>query len=111
METIIRKVRPLPSTFVSKSIVNKRVKNFQQNKLPLLNNGIGKSDTTSAWYSLEQFEAMIREMYYQNADGLRVYFGAHDSDDEYYADQLTVIFVPTFFNDATNSHRDIVIEE
>jgi hypothetical protein len=59
---------------------------------------------------LEQFEAMVREMYYQNADGLRIYFGAYDGEDELYANQLTVIFVPTFLNEATGGHCDVVIE-
>lgn len=111
METITRAVPTLPSIFINKTEVSNRVKNFQENKLPLLSNAIGKSDTTSAWYSVAQFEEIVKEMHLQNASGLRVYFGAYDENDELYANQLTVIFVPTFLNEATGGHRDIVIEE
>ena len=111
METITRKVPTVPSIFISKTDVNSRIKNFQDHKLPLLSNAIGKSDSTSAWYSMEQFDEIVREMHLQDASGLRVYFGAYDSTDELYANQLTIIFVPTFKNEATGNHRDIVIED
>ena len=81
-ETITRKVPTVPSIFISKTDVNSRIKNFQDHKLPLLSNAIGKSDSTSAWYSMEQFDEIVREMHLQDASGLRVYFGAYDSTDE-----------------------------
>jgi hypothetical protein len=109
--SVTKNVKPLPTTFIYKEVVAERIKNYREKKLPLLSNAIGKPDTESGWYSLSQFEELMREMYYQHADGLRIYFGAHGSDDPLYPDQLTVIFVPTFYNPETNSHEDIVIEQ
>lgn len=106
-----RPVKALPSTIIPKAKVNARIKHFRDTKLPLLSNAIGKSDSTSGWYSLEQFEELMREMYYLNADGLRIYFGAHEPNDPDYPNQLTVIFVPTYHNKATGSHADIVHDD
>ncbi len=109
--SVTKNVKPLPSTFIYQDVVAQRIKNYREKKLPLLSNAMGKPDTESGWYSLEQFEELMREMYYQHADGLRIYFGAHSSDDHLYPDQLTVIFVPTFYNSETDNHEDIVIEQ
>jgi hypothetical protein len=103
--------KALPTTFISKTVMNERIQNYVAHKLPLLSGAIGKGDTTSGWYSLAQFEELVREMYYQNADGLRVYFAAYDDKDPNYANQLTVVFVPTFLNTATGEHQDIVLDD
>jgi len=103
--------KPLPKIFIYKEVVNERVKNYVNNKLPLLSQAIGKQDSNSGWYSLDQFEDLMREMYYLNADGVRIYFGAYGSDDSLYPGQLTVMFVPTYFNKETGHHTDIIIED
>lgn len=103
--------KPLPGIFISKDVVNQRVKNYVNNKLPLLSNAIGKPDTQSGWYSLEQFEELMREMYHLNADGLRIYFGAYGSNDPLYPDQLTFMFVPTYLDSETGNHTDIMIDD
>ncbi len=105
-----KNAKPLPGIFISKNVVNERVNNFQSNKLPLLTNAIGKPDTKSGWYSIEQFEELMREMYYLNADGVRLYFGAYSNDAPEYAGQLTIIFVPTYTDIDTGAHTDIIIE-
>jgi hypothetical protein len=109
--SLTNNVKPLPSIFVYKEVINERVKNYVNNKLPLLSSAIGKPDTQSGWYSLQQFEELMREMYYLHADGLRIYFGAHGSDDPLYPDQLTVMLVPTYWDNVNESHADIVLEE
>ncbi len=103
--------KPLPSIFISKDEVSKRINNYLTNKRPILGDAIGGADTKSAWYSLAQFEDLMREMYYLNADGLRVYFGAYDNDDEDYPGMLTVVFVPTYMDEGTGKHTDIVIDD
>ncbi|MGB8193094.1 MAG: hypothetical protein WCF67_14295 [Chitinophagaceae bacterium] len=106
-----RSTKSLPQTFIYKEVVNERVRNFQENKHPLLTQAMEKAESESAWYSLEQFEEMMREMYYQNADGLRIYFGAYNANDPEYANQMTVIFVPTYLDETTGKHTDIVIDD
>lgn len=106
-----RNLKPLPDVFIPKTEVNKRVKNFMDLKHPLLTSAIGKDETKSAWYSLEQFEQVMREMYYQNADGLRIYFGAYPENDPEYGGQLTIIFVPTRRDVYTGKHKDVIIDD
>jgi hypothetical protein len=106
-----KNAKPLPTTFVGKATVNDRVKNYHESKLKVLSEKLGRPDTTSGWYSLREFEELVKEMYYLHADGLRVYFGAYPDDDLLYPGQLTIIFVPTFYNAETDSHEDIAIDD
>lgn len=109
--SLTRGAKPLPGIFIPKEEVNNRVANYQANKHPLLSDAIQRPDTRSAWYSLEQFEELMREMYYLNADGLRIYLGAYDQNDPNYPGMTTVIFVPTYMDENSGNHTDIVIEE
>jgi hypothetical protein len=109
--SVTRDAKALPGIFIYKEEVNKRVKHYQQSKLPLLTQAIGKPDTTSGWYSLAQFEELVREMYYLNADGLRMYFGAYPDNDPLYANQLCLIFVPTRYDPETRRNKDIIIDD
>jgi hypothetical protein len=109
--SVTRPVKPLPSTFVTKEVVNERVKNYLAGKHIALSTALGRDDSKAAWYSLEQLEELMREMYYQNADGLRIYFGAYNNEDNEYPGQLTVMFVPTFRDEATGKNTDIIIED
>ena len=109
--SVARGPKPLPGIFISKEEVNQRVKNYLGQKHPILSKAIDGQETKSAWYSLEQFEELMREMYYLNADGMRIYFGAYAKEDPNYPGMLTVIFVPTHFNPSTGKHADIVIDD
>jgi hypothetical protein len=110
--SLTNNAKPLPEIFISKEVVNERVKNYVNNKLPKLNETLsGSSDTQSGWYSLEQFEELMREMYHLNADGLRIYFGAYGDNDPLYPNQLTFMFVPTYLNAETGNTTDIMIED
>jgi hypothetical protein len=106
-----RTAKPLPGIFIDKEEVNKRVSNYLNEKHPVLSAAIGHEDSKSAWYSLDQFEELMREMYYLNADGLRFYFGAYDGDDANYPGMLTVVLVPTYLNENTGKHTDIVVDD
>lgn len=101
----------LPSIFIYKEAVNEMVTNFQGTKYELLSNNIGKPETKSGWYSRAQFEEIVQEMEYQNASGIRIYFGSYGSEHPEYSNQLTVIFVPTEFDEGTNQHKDIIIDD
>jgi hypothetical protein len=106
----------LPSIFIEKAAVNELVTNYQQGKHVLLSNQMGKPETKFGWYSKEQFEEIVREISYQQENhqevsGIKMYFGAYSSDHHEYANQLTIIFVPTYFDASTSTHRDIVIDD
>lgn len=108
---VTKPAKPLPSTFISKEIVNRRVKNYLSGKHQLLSSHLGHEDSRAGWYSLAQLEELVREMHYQNADGLRIYFGAYDQKDDLYPGQLTLIFVPTFEDPSSGQHVDIIIDD
>ncbi|GAB2809113.1 hypothetical protein [Ferruginibacter profundus] len=101
----------LPAAFVSKATVNQRVGNYQNHKLPTLSAALGRSDTKSIWYTVEHLEQLLDELHYQEASGMRVYFGAYPSDHDDYPGQLCLMMVPTTFNGTTSNHEDIIIEE
>jgi hypothetical protein len=105
-ETIVK----LPSIFIYKDAVNEMVKNYQNGKHGLLSEQLGRPETKSGWYSRQQFEEIVQEMDYQNASGIRMYFGAYNAGHPQYANQLTVIFVPTEFDESTEEHKDIIID-
>lgn len=106
-------ITALPSIFIYKEAVNQLVKNYQQGgKHELLSNEMGeREETKSGWYSREQFEELVREMNLHDASGIRMYFGAYNAEHPEYANQLTIIFVPTSYDEAENVHRDIVIDD
>jgi len=108
---VSRTAKPLPGIFIDKEEVNKRVTNYLKEKHPAQSAAIGREDSKSAWYSLDQFEELMREMYYLNADGLRIYFGAYDKEDKNYPGMLTVVLVPTYMNENTGKHTDIVVDD
>lgn len=101
----------LPSIFINKEAVNHLVNNYQNGKHQLLSDAMGKPETKSGWYSREQFEEMVREMNYHDASGIRMYFGAYNAQHPQYANQMTIIFVPTLFDADKNSHKDIIIDD
>ncbi len=103
--------KPLPGIFISKEAVNDRVKNFLLDKHRLLSQAMGKPETKSAWYSLEQFEELVEEMRLLQADGLRIYFGSYAADIVDVANHLTIIFVPTRLDESSQKHKDIVLED
>ncbi|MCX6316612.1 MAG: hypothetical protein NTW29_04940 [Bacteroidetes bacterium] len=107
---VTRPPKALPSIFIPKTKVNALVKEFDQKKRPLLETAIAKEETRAIWYSLEHFEEIMRELYYLNADGVRVYFGAYGPESGKYAGQLSIVFVPTY-SVGPNTHRDVVMEE
>jgi hypothetical protein len=109
--SVNRTPKSLPVTFIDSGSVNQRVKNFQTIKHPLLSQAIGREESSSAWYSIKHLEEIMRELYYLNADGVRVYFGSYDQSHEKYPGQLCLLFVPTAYNEAANKHADIIIDQ
>jgi hypothetical protein len=106
-----REPKSLPFIFVNKTEVSKRVNNYKTQKQGMLTEKMnGKEETRSIWYSREHLEEIMRELYYLNADGVRLYFAAYDPEHELYGSQLSLVFVPTYLTEE-NKHRDIIIED
>jgi hypothetical protein len=106
----------LPSIFVGKDIVRKRVSLYQEKKHPLLSealstNGKKKEETKSIWYSKEHIETLLSEMNLVKADGLRFYLGAYDENDSIAPGQICLLVVPTRTSNDGKLNKDIIIED
>ena len=103
-------IQQLPAAFISKATANERISAYQNHKLPGLSSPLGKSDTCSIWYALEHLEQLVEELRYQQASGMRIYFGAYPSDYPDFAGQLCLIMIPTI--EGTEEHQpDLILED
>jgi hypothetical protein len=114
---------PLHSSFVGKEKVNDRVKRYQsgdralyKGKHQLLSDnmeqqGHFQGETKYVWYSKQYLQDLIAEINHYNGDGLRVYFGEYENENQVPAGQLCLLMVVTkadAINDAI--HRDVIME-
>lgn len=107
---------PLPTIFIPKEVINRRVKLFMENKHPMLSealttNGIARHDTRSVWYSKEHIETWLSEMNLYGADGMRIYFGAYAEEDGIKNGQLCLLMVLTRPGATGDAHQDIIFED
>ncbi len=59
---------------------------------------IGKEDSLSVWYSIEELQEFIATAQKNGADGIKMYFGAYSKEaakDESYEDRQTIVLVAT----------------
>ena len=84
--------------------VNTLIRNYKRERWVHNSKRIGKEDSLSVWYSIEELEAFLQKAKEHGGDGVKLYFGAYDenySDNPLYAARQTVVFV------ATKSREDI----
>jgi hypothetical protein len=59
---------------------------------------IGKEDSLSVWYSIEELQEFIATAQKNGADGIKMYFGTYSKEaakDEIYEDRQTIVLVAT----------------
>jgi len=88
---------------------NYKAERWQQNS-----RRIGKEDSLSVWYSIEELEGFIAAARHQGGDGVRMYFGAYSADNAaqpMYAGRQTIVMVATKMkdNDGMQVHKDIFV--
>lgn len=84
--------------FVNTQHVDSVIKNYKQERWVHNSKRIGKEDSLSVWYSLEELEEFLAKAKEHGADGIKVYFGAYGDnhqDQPQYAGRQTVVFVAT----------------
>jgi len=104
-------IKPLPAAFITKTSANQRISAYQNHKLPGLTSALGKDDTCSIWYAMEHLEQLMDELRYQQASGMRIYFGAYPSNHPDYSGQLCLVMIPTVNGTTMGHHPDLIIEE
>jgi len=84
--------------FVNKQHVDTLVKNYKKERWVHNSERIGKEDSLSVWYSIEELEAFIAKSKDHGGDGVRFYFGAYSEDyaeQPLYAGRQTMVMVAT----------------
>jgi hypothetical protein len=107
------KLKPLPWFFIGREAASERVKNYEKQKHNLLTESLGKPDTKSIWYSKEHISSLLEEIEFVGGDGLRIYFGAYDSNHKSFAGQLCLVMIPTkeLQEGKMISHKNVSIEK
>lgn len=83
---------------VNSAHVDSVIRNYKQERWIHNTKRLGKEDSLSVWYSLEELQEFFNMAQESGADGVRLYFGAYDAD---YADQplfagrQTIVLVAT----------------
>jgi hypothetical protein len=84
--------------FVNTEHVNTVIRNYKQERWVHNSRRIGKEDSLSIWYSIEELEEFLAKAKDHGGDGVRFYFGAYDKDcapQELYQDRQTIVMVAT----------------
>ena len=83
---------------VNTAHVDNIIRNYKQERWVNNSKHIGKEDSLSVWYSIEELEEFLAMAKSHGADGVKLYFGAYDKDykeDKLRAGRQTVVFVGT----------------
>lgn len=91
--------------------VDNAIRNYKQERWIDNSKRLGKEDSLSVWYSIEELEEFIAMSKEHGADGLKLYFGAYDKDyakQPLYAGRQTIVIVATKHKDGHNN-KDIYI--
>ncbi len=91
------------------------VRNYKKERWVHNSQRLGKEDSLSVWYSIEELEEFMSIAKSHGADGIKLYFGAYDEDykeQPLYAGRQTVVLVATKhkMTEAGESNKDIYIQ-
>ena len=78
--------------------VDSLIKNYKRERWAQNSKRLGKEDSLSVWYSLEELQSFLNTAKESGSDGVRVYFGVYDKEtahDPAYEGRQTVVFVAT----------------
>ncbi|TWW01946.1 hypothetical protein [Chitinophaga pinensis] len=84
--------------FVDNKHVSMLRENYRENRWRANSERLGKADSLSVWYSLDELKQYIQTAEAAGADGIRVYFGVYPSvfpDNILLQDRQTIVFVGT----------------
>jgi len=84
--------------FVNTEHVNSVIKNYKQERWMHNSKRLGKEDSLSVWYSLEELEEFLAKAKEHGSNGIRMYFGAYGHENApqpLYAGRQTIVMVAT----------------
>lgn len=100
---------------VNSKHVDTVIRNYKQERWIQNSRHIGKEDSLSVWYSIEELEEFLLMAKEHGGDGVRLYFGAYDKDHApkpEYTGRQTVVFVATKQKESASgatNHKDIYV--
>lgn len=97
MQTIEKKSLKV-GKFVNTAHVDNVIRNYKQERWIQNSERIGKEDSLSAWWSIEEIEDFLAFAKKQDADGVKFYFAAYDKKTApmaEYTDRQTLVMVAT----------------
>ena len=78
--------------------VNRVISNYKKERWANNSKHIGKEDSLSVWYSVEELEEFLQTVKENGGDGIKMYFGAYDKEhapQPLFADRQTIVLVAT----------------
>lgn len=94
--------------------VNTVISNYKKERWVQNSKHIGKEDSLSVWYSVEELEEFLQLVKDHGGDGIKMYFGAYGKENapkELYAERQTVVLVATKVKETANGemNKDLYI--
>jgi hypothetical protein len=94
--------------------VNTVISNYKKERWANNSKHIGKEDSLSVWYSVEELEEFLEKVKENGGDGIKMYFGAYDKEhapQPLYADRQTIVLVATKVKETAtgNVNKDLYI--
>ena len=100
---------------VSTAHVDSLIRNYKQERWSHNSRRIGKEDSLSVWYSIEELEEFMATAKKQGGDGIKLYFGVYDKEFKekpLYAGRQTVVLVATKSKESVNgtANKDLYVQ-
>lgn len=96
--TTIQKKSLKVGRYVDTNHVDTVIRNYKRERWVQNSEHIGKEDSLSVWYSVEELEEFIKKIKNHGGDGVRMYFGAYSEDyaaKPEYSSRQTIVMVAT----------------
>jgi hypothetical protein len=100
---------------VDSNHVDAVIRNYKSKRWIHNSKRIGKEDSLSVWYSIEELEEFISKAKEHGADGIKLYFGAYSDDyseQPLFAGRQTVVLVATKqkMTEGGVSNKDVYVQ-
>jgi hypothetical protein len=82
--------------FVNSKHVDSLISNYKKERWIQNSRHIGKEDSLSVWYSIEELQEFIETARQNGADGIKMYFGVYKADtakEERFEERQTIVLV------------------
>ena len=89
--------------------VNSVIRNYKKERWVQNSKRLGKEDSLSVWYSVEELEEFLAKAKEHGGDGIKMYFGAYDEQhapDPLYIGRQTIVLVATKKKEMDNGEVD-----